>query len=191
MNITEQMTNWLNNASPISKEDNIIVQYGLELIIESLAKIIFILIIGVALGKGIKVFLTLIVFCSLRSQAGGIHAKSNLGCTLFMIFICTFSLIFSLLPPIGKLENSTFFVLAGGIIALYAPITVNIKYFSSHIICFKKRMALFILILCFFASMLFVCFRNIIASTVIMESITLLPFLQSTNLKKVKKRILS
>ena len=70
-----------------NEEEQEIVQYGLELILENIGKAVG--IIGVALFTGYvyQVIIAAIVFMSLRSMAGGIHCKTSLGCFLAMLLV--------------------------------------------------------------------------------------------------------
>ena len=69
----------LNKINPRDEDDNITIQYGVELILDNLLKLLFIQLLGILLGKGVETFVILFVFCTLRLQAGGIHAKNKYG----------------------------------------------------------------------------------------------------------------
>ncbi len=74
---------WLNKINPKSPEENEVIQYGMELFLDNIIKLIAILIIGIILGKGFETLIVLSTFCGLRLQAGGIHAKTGWGCYWF------------------------------------------------------------------------------------------------------------
>ena len=90
MNISEllsaicQRLNHINQKTP---EENVIIEYGMTLFLENVSKLLLILAIGFLIGEGKESFIILFTFCMFRLQAGGRHAKNNIGCTLSMLFI--------------------------------------------------------------------------------------------------------
>ena len=88
MNISElssaicQRLNHINQKPP---EENVIIEYGMTLFLENVSKLLLILAIGFLIGEGKESFIILFTFCMFRLQAGGRHAKNNIGCTLSML----------------------------------------------------------------------------------------------------------
>lgn len=84
MNISElssaicQRLNHINQRPP---EENVIIEYGMTLFLENVSKLLLILAIGFLIGEGKESFIILFTFCMFRLQAGGRHAKNNIGCT--------------------------------------------------------------------------------------------------------------
>lgn len=76
-----------------SKEKEVVVIYGIELILNSLLKAGIYILIGTLLGKTLEVVTAVIVFAAVRKCAGGVHAKSDMGCFLItgaIVFISAF-----------------------------------------------------------------------------------------------------
>lgn len=83
---------WLNRISPRTDEENMVIQYGIELFLDNVGKILLILLFGCFIGKGKETACILLVFCLLRSQAGGIHAETNFFCMMGMMAVWSISL---------------------------------------------------------------------------------------------------
>ncbi|WP_069997389.1 accessory gene regulator B family protein [Cellulosilyticum sp. I15G10I2] len=101
----------------ISEDDREVYIYGLELLVNSLLVVGTILTLGLLLNKILVTVTFLIVFCSIRSYAGGFHASQYwkcycIGClsylsiitvvhstAIFDMYICSF--IFSSISYIG------------------------------------------------------------------------------------------
>ena len=97
-----------------SEEKDVVVTYGIELILNSLLKAVIYILIGTLLGKTLEVVTAIVVFAAVRKCAGGIHAKSDMGCFLItgaIVFISAFGtgflihfpILYGLLPLISEL----------------------------------------------------------------------------------------
>lgn len=96
-----------------SKEKEIVVTYGIELILNSLLKAVIYILIGTLLGKTLEVVTAIAVFAALRKCAGGAHARSDTGCFLItgaIVFTAAFGtgflmhcpILYSVLPLISE-----------------------------------------------------------------------------------------
>lgn len=75
-------------------EDEIeVICFGLDLIWDNFLRLLIIILIGMLIGQGEKTVVSLLCFCSLRSQAGGVHMKSGIGCFLMMELVIQMSII--------------------------------------------------------------------------------------------------
>lgn len=74
-----------------------VINYGLQNIVGEFPKIIIVIILGFLLGIGKLTLLNFIILGVYRSFAGGVHAKSHIGC------IVSTSLMFCLPPVLSKL----------------------------------------------------------------------------------------
>ena len=86
-----------------SEEKEVVVTYGIELILNSLLKAVIYILIGTLLGKTLEVVTAVIVFAAVRKCAGGVHAKSDMGCFLItgaIVFISAFGTDFLIHFPI-------------------------------------------------------------------------------------------
>lgn len=75
-------------------EDEIeVICFGLSLIWDNVFRLLIIVLIGILIGEGEKTVVSLLCFCSLRSQAGGVHMKSGIGCFLMMELVIQISIV--------------------------------------------------------------------------------------------------
>ena len=77
--MVDSIVKWCNAVNPQSEKEDTIIRYGAELLIDNLLRVFIILLLGILLGKGYETAVILLMFCGIRSQAGGIHAKMSLG----------------------------------------------------------------------------------------------------------------
>ena len=61
-----------------------IIEYGLQLIVECVFKLFILAVLALCIGKFKEYVEFLIIFCPIHSNAGGIHCKTNFGCTFIM-----------------------------------------------------------------------------------------------------------
>lgn len=54
-----------------------VLQYGTELLLDSVIKIILYLVLGGILGKTKETLFALLTWCVIRKQTGGRHVKNN------------------------------------------------------------------------------------------------------------------
>ena len=66
-----------------------VLQYGTELLLDSVIKIILYLVLGGILGKTKETLFALLTWCVIRKQTGGRHVKNN-----FVCFVISGSVIF-------------------------------------------------------------------------------------------------
>lgn len=98
-----------------------VLQYGTELLLDSVIKIILYLVLGGILGKTKETLFALLTWCVIRKQTGERHVKNN-----FICFVISGSVIFSSVM-IGSVLNITLKMLAISVIILnliymaYAP----------------------------------------------------------------------
>lgn len=176
------ISRYLNRYSPVSQEDNSVIQYGLELLLDSSVKIAIIQIVGIICGKGIETFVVLSVFCSLRLQAGGYHAHTGVGCFIYMAAICTLCLVLGSVIQVKVWHLICFFTLAEGVLLRLAPGTINREYFTVETVNRKKAWATLLLVTDLVIAIACTRFRSYILLAVTSEALTLLP------LYKTKRR---
>ncbi|WMC91906.1 accessory gene regulator ArgB-like protein [Kineothrix sp. MB12-C1] len=90
--LASKITDWCSRHNEMSETQAIAVTYGIELIFNSLFKVIGLVLLGAISGRMWDVIISLVCFSSLRYCAGGLHMKSNLGCFLSMVFVCVSSI---------------------------------------------------------------------------------------------------
>lgn len=69
-----------------------VINYGITLVIDCALKVVLLLIIGALECMVLPMLLFLIVFCSYRVSAGGIHMKTGMGCFMMMFVFVQISL---------------------------------------------------------------------------------------------------
>lgn len=167
--------NWMNKINPKSQDENKVIQYGMELLLDNILKFALIQLIGILIGKGFETFIILSSFCGLRLQAGGIHARTGLGCGLSMMLIWATSLLADTYINMHISVLPLIFAASVLIIWLCVPRTINIEYFSSQDILQKKIFSFVILIVLMALATFFPSLRELIMIPVILEVLTLLP----------------
>jgi len=167
--------NRLNKINPKSQEENKVIQYGLELLLDNIVKILLIQLIGIIVGKGIGTLIILCSFCGLRLQAGGIHAKTGWGCGLSMLLIWAISILGDIYFEIKIIYLPFIYILSILVILIFAPRTINIQYFTSQDILKKKLNSIIVLTLIMVAAYLYPSLRGLLLYPVILEILMLLP----------------
>ena len=165
----------LNKINPKSEEDNVAIRYGFELILDNVIKLFFLQILGAFLGKGWETFIILFAFCLLRLQAGGVHASSNIGCSLGMFFVWGSSLIGSIFVKLKVPHVIFIYIISLIIIFCFAPRSKNINYFSESSKLKKKLTSMLILTLIMIIAVIKTDLRELLMYPVTLEVLTLLP----------------
>ncbi len=172
--ISIAICNWMDKISKKDPEENAVIQYGLELLLDNVLKFILIQIIGIVIGMGKETALILFSFCGLRLHAGGIHAKTGIGCTLSMVIIWASSILFNMFFEIKIAMLPYLYIFCAFLILLCAPRTINIQYFTSRDIWRKKVLSLFFLTFLLVVAALNPELRGFIVYPVFIEVLTLL-----------------
>lgn len=73
------------------KDNEEICSYGLEIFFSTIISVCMVLFISIICAKPLEGIIYLIFYCSLRTYAGGYHAKSHKSCIL--TFLGTYSLV--------------------------------------------------------------------------------------------------
>jgi accessory gene regulator B len=165
----------LNKISPRSQEENKVIQYGMELLLDNIIKVIVILSIGTILGRGLETVLVLSAFCGLRLQAGGIHAKTGMGCGFSLLLVWAISILGDFFYDIRTPYLLYIYAVSAFVILCCAPRTINIEHFSSQDKLKKKLYSIVVLTFIMTIAFLNPPFRELLVYPVILEVLTLLP----------------
>lgn len=173
--ISVKICNWMNHINQRSGEENQVIQYGLELLLDNLLKFLLIEIMGILIGKGWQTLIVLFSFCGLRLQAGGKHAKTGIGCGLSMIAIWAISILGDSFYKINLIMLGYIYMICSGIVVSCVPRTINIEYFTLQE---KRKKKLYSFL--FLTGLLLVAagipeIRGLIVYPVVLEALTLLP----------------
>lgn len=71
--------------SSLDNEDKEVCVYGMNLILSTVINFLIILSIGILLSKFYETIIFMLIYSSIRSQAGGYHAKSKETCLIFFV----------------------------------------------------------------------------------------------------------
>ena len=183
--MASMLNSWMNQISPKSKEENDVIQYGIELLLDNIVKFIFIQIIGIMIGKGLETLLILTAFCGLRLQAGGIHAKTGAGCGFSMLLIWALSLTGHIYLPIRLSLLPYIYIISVIAILIFAPRTINIEYFTPKDIRKKKLYSIAVLTIFMTAAYLDPPMRELLIYPIVLEILTLFPK-NKTNKKEIE-----
>lgn len=77
------------SSNDISNEEQIIVTYGLSIIVELLLNTLTSIVIAIYFDMLVEMIVFTLSFFSLRRYAGGIHAKNTRVCYLFSVVLIT------------------------------------------------------------------------------------------------------
>lgn len=119
--VAKKIAGWSCKDSEIVTEEYEVILYGIEVFLETILKSVLLICIGICLHQVKEVFIVLFSFCAVRIHAGGVHAKSSLGCTVFMIMVEIGGVV---LNKYVKMSDFTYLLLAilcNMLIYLYAP----------------------------------------------------------------------
>lgn len=78
--LSKYIIDGMNQKRKYTPEEKKIIQYGIELFLSSAVKIVLYISLGIIIGKAKESFFALVVWCVVRKQSGGRHAKSESIC---------------------------------------------------------------------------------------------------------------
>lgn len=137
--ITRPIADWCRKNVGLSDIEYMTVQYGIELTLNSILKILLILLIGLLFGVWRYFALILLVFSSTRTFAGGRHCNTHMGCFLSMLGICLCGMFFHsyipVLPPIPRYILSVVILL---VIIVFTPLNSLVNPIEEKYIVRKR-----------------------------------------------------
>ena len=83
----EIVTTYFVRKEIITKDDKEIYGYGFEILLSSVFSVALTIIIGFIANRLIDSLVFLVVYCSLRMEAGGFHASTHFRCILLFISV--------------------------------------------------------------------------------------------------------
>lgn len=140
--ISKLIASWCYTIT--QKGDIEITAYGIEVLLDTLTKLVAFILIAIFFGCLQEMLIVLVVFSSLRFFAGGFHMRSNLGCFMSMLLIFVFSIclekffIFNQVVIPRELLAFVFLTLIG-VVFLYAPSTTLNNPIKDKSILHKKK----------------------------------------------------
>lgn len=156
-------------------EKTLIFQYGIELLIDTSVKYLLFLLFGCLFGKSAEVVLVLVVFSGIRASAGGIHARTSIGCSAIMaiiLFLCIKANDFS---EVSYKLILICFVIGGFVIYYLAPNGNKANIFLSRKeLEHKKVQAIVMLGFCCVLAFIWEKMRNLILTAILSEILTII-----------------
>lgn len=148
--IAEQITHKLIASSVIEEGDRELYIYGFFLLISKIFFFFVTVIAGLLTGTTVESIIFYVVFMLLRTYAGGIHARTEMSCTV----LTTLALIASVLV-IKQLETHTsgvvpllMFGIGSPCILAFSPLDTNGKPLDEHEKRQYKTICVVTLIIC-------------------------------------------
>lgn len=177
--LSKKIVQWCEKEMELPPARQEVIQFGLEMGLESILKTLGIFVIGVLLRRVPECLAALFLFCSLRMWAGGIHCKTGMGCFLFM-FIHNLASVFGaeLLQKTGIGALWFLWLFIGVMTALFAPMNpVKNPIEDKGLLRRKKAGACIWVILeaCFMLAVNSRRWKWIITLSVLLEVLTFLP----------------
>ncbi len=128
-------------------------QYGLELMMSSIAEILFVILLSAFLGNFVQTLIFFMGFIPLRIYAGGYHADTRLRCFLILLIIYAIFTVLLYLLPLEIYQyivyGATVFTII--IVSAMAPLVHSRKNMNDEEIKTFRKIALDI---CFFEAAL-------------------------------------
>lgn len=130
--VQEKILAYGKKQQSLTSLDEIKIKYALTLIRNEGIKMIIFFIFFLVTGYVKEFLLCMLIACTVRVFAGGIHMKTNIGCFIFSFFVLTAQII--LLPQIhmSQLCCNILLVLAVAVICILAPVESAKKPFKGR-----------------------------------------------------------
>ncbi len=184
--ITKKITNEIVVTVPnITEEKAEQIEYGLYIAASDGLKFIAVMLTAYFLGQLPLALTGGAVFALNKSFLGGVHAKTQLGCTI-TYFIFLFGSIYSSKIIDIKYFNIIFFVVSGILVYLYAPADLASKPIITEKRWKELRVQGSIVVTVFFIITFFVPreYSNVISIVTLINSINITPVLYTITKNK-------
>jgi len=120
--ITASVIRYISAHCPDKSEEDLeIIGYGLEGIIITVPKIVFIFAVGYLLNILQPLFFAILSFGILRSFASGVHLKNDWACLFFSTVVFLSITYAGIYVPLPRLINISMFLVSFILLVLYAP----------------------------------------------------------------------
>lgn len=178
--ICKSLTNKIRQEMPeINDEKAEVIQYGLELIIGEVPKIILLFVVAMVLKIGWLVIFAYFTMLPYKIAAGGFHLKTNIGCTIGTLSIYYGNVLISKYITWTQIYTKYIVILIAFVfsmimVSLYAPAdTVNLPILTKKERKTKKILSYIFATITLVASIVIKdnTLSNILLLNVIVESI--------------------
>lgn len=176
------ITDWCSQFISIEEEVHSVINYGIEVWLNSSMKIFFLVLIGGICDFFVETIVVLLIFGRVRKFAGGVHCKTDLGCFFSMFLICAISIGIS-----KNSENIPLFLINIGLIISwiiiwkFAPCNSKVNPITDSTILQKKRKGSILVTIGLSILIIFLPtseWKWLVFCPVFIETITILPFME-------------
>lgn len=156
-----------------NEKEKTVIQYGIEVFLENVIKIIIIISAGVLLKRFGETVLVLATFSGIRISAGGIHARTSNGCTLMMLGVVFIALFADCLPAFPVAGIVVCCVYSMWIISKYAPNGSRANVLLSQEERRRKVRRALLTVVVFSLSAFELGVRNLVLTSMVLEAVTI------------------
>lgn len=188
--LSDDITVWILGKECLKESDEYqVVRYGVLLTLETVYKVLIILLIGGVLGIFKETIAFFIGFSGLRRYAGGFHMKSSMGCFLMVALFWLISMT-SMYVYFNAFSYAVCFVVSFVLILCFAPSWTKesvLKDFSE--IKRRKYMSvMYLVVVTLIGHIIDNTLTNVMVVAMLIETVTTIKIREevSTNEKTVK-----
>ncbi|MGE5627770.1 MAG: accessory gene regulator B family protein [Solirubrobacterales bacterium] len=176
--ISKTCAKFVSKNLEITEDELEKIEYGAQVIFVNLVKLIILFLIASILRVANYTCIAIISFASIRIFASGIHADSNIKCTITNILLFLGNVYFSMNIVLNKYMNITILALSLLLVILYAPADTEDRPLLSKRL--RKKLKIYsITITLFMGAMAIKCesdvFSNLIIFSVLEASLLITP----------------
>ncbi|AGK96013.1 accessory gene regulator B family protein [Clostridium pasteurianum] len=156
------------------------IKYGVHVILVNLVKLTILFLIASILGITTYTFIAVISFASIRIFASGVHAESNLNCTITNIILFLGNVYLSINILLDKTMIIVIITLSLILVFLYAPADTKARPLVSKKL--RKKLRIYSIAITFLLGIIaLTCknniFANLIIFSVLEESLLITPLI--------------
>lgn len=119
--LSERISSWINRELKIEGIELVKLQYGLEVYLTDLVKMVPILILMILHQIFFEAMITLMAFNCIRSKAHGVHASTSAKCLIMSISFFVYGVIIVKYISLSCTELMIIAALIGSVLFKYAP----------------------------------------------------------------------
>lgn len=147
--VIERLGEWISWKQGLNTDEAAVFQYGFELLLNSLANLMGVFLIGCLWRKPVESLLFFVCYVFVKRNTGGYHAKSHLSCIAQFNFAYFVLVMFWNLFYVSRMIMCLISIATVISVFLYAPIISRQKSLDEEEIQFHKQKArIKILFLC-------------------------------------------
>ena len=158
-NISNSVSRKFAEKGILEKNNVEICSYGLEIFISTMISVCTVLFISTIFTKSLEGIIYVLFYCSLRTYAGGYHAKSHKSCIL--TFLGVYAVVTVILHYyINYFQNANFLILVfcNSVVIFFGTVDTIINPFTDY---HKKKMHQISIFIMLFHSVVIVGMTNI------------------------------